>query len=679
MTKAFLIVFVVLAASLIAPEKTLAEQATVEINLAFSPNELSKSVRPQDDFYLYVNGPWITSNQIPQNRSAIGTWLTQNERTQEQIRAIIEKSCDDEHRCDNLDDAVVHNLYASFKDVQAIEALGLSPIKHWIRRIDALEQHSELPSLFGGLAQIGIEGLFRTFVYNDADNPKRLRLYLLQSGITLPRRDYYLSENEEYVSVRSSFRSHLQTMFELAGWPEGDLAAEQIIELEKRLAIAHWTAEQNRDWETLSSNKFDLNDAAERLSNFKPTTWIERAGIPDLDQLVLAQPDYFQALNQIVIETPIETWRHYLKMRVLKSYAAYLSLSIRSEAFRFDQTVLRGQTESKPRAQLGIEFVSDLVPDLIDRRYVSVHYSDRLAKYTHTMIDQVRTAFRQSIEEARWLSAATKKEALRKLRTMKANVGLTDRRRDYTDVVTAPDQLVDNLMNVRRFHHLTLMSTLNRPAEPIPSRTKSQNVNGQYSPAENTFTLGVALLQPPMFSGDHAHNYGSLGATIGHEISHGFDDQGRKFKSDGQLSEWWTDAELEHFRTATDVLVSQYDRFQPLPLLNVNGRLTLGENIADLVGLRMAYRAFKLSKYADADSILGFTPDQRFFIGYALFYRLKMSEPFLREFVNRGPHAPSEYRVNGVLRNMPEFYEAFDIKPDDGMYLEKTMRASIWQ
>ncbi len=678
MTKTFLSVFVVSAAFLVAQENTLAEQATVEVNLAFSPNELSKSTRPQDDFYQYVNGPWITSNQIPQNRSAIGTWLTQYERTQEQIRAIIENACDDEHQCDNLDDAVVNNLYASFVDVQAIEALGLSPIKQWISRIEALEVHSELPSLFGGLAQIGIEGLFRAFVYNDADNPKRLRLYLLQSGITLPGRDYYLSANEEHASIRSSFRSHLQTMFELAGWPQGDLATAQIVELEKRLATAHWTTEQNRDWETLSSNKFDLSNAAERLSNFKLTTWKESAGIPKLDQLVLAQPDYFKALNQIIVETPIETWRHYLKMRVLKTYAAYLSRSVRLEAFRFDQTVLRGQTETKPRAQLGIEFVSDLVPDLIDRGYASVHYSERLAKYTHAMIDQVRTAFRQSIEEARWLSAATKREAFEKLRTMKANIGKPDLRRDYTDLVTKPDQLVENLMNVRRFHHLTLMSTLSRPAEPMPSRTKSQNVNGQYSPAENTFTLGVALLQPPMFSGDHAHNYGSLGATIGHEISHGFDDQGRKFKSDGQLGEWWTDAELEHFRTATEMLVSQYDRFQPLPLLNVNGRLTLGENIADLVGLRMAYRAFKLSKYADADSISGFTPDQRFFIGYALFYRLKMREPFLREFVNRGPHAPFEYRVNGVLRNMPEFYEAFDVKPDDGMYLEKTMRASVW-
>ena len=655
------------------------ESSDPNVKLGFDPAEFSETVRPKDDFFAYVNGPWIDSHEIPDNQPAIGTWLIQYERTQDQIRTIIEHTWGDAPiRCDDLDSSTIRNLYRSFVDTKSLEAQELAPIQEWIERVERLEAHDELPSIFGSLAQIGVEGLFRTLVFNDADDPSQLRLYFLQAGIGLPGRDYYLSEDRKQVTTRRSYQGHIRNLFQLAGWQEGEFAAEEILKLETRLATAHWSRVQNRDWQTLSANKFSLEAAEELIEHFRVKSWLKHAGVPDLDQVVLTQPSYFQTLSHIVSKTPIETWKMYLKLKVLKAFAPLLKASIRAEAFRFDGRTLRGQTQQKPRSQEGVEFVSDLVPDLIDRRYVETNYTDELATYTQEMIDRIRNSFHKSIEKSRWMSAATKKEALNKLKTMEAIVGRAERRRDYSAVETKPQELVKNVMNVRRFHHVTLMDTLNRPALPRPSRAKSQNVNGVYNAADNTFTLGVALLQPPMFTSDHAHNYGSLGASIGHEISHGFDDQGRKFTSDGRVSEWWTDDEWKYFQAATNALINQYDAYEPLPGLRVNGALTLGENISDLVGLRMAYRAFKNSKYVNAGSVMGFTPEQRFFIAYALFHRLKMSAPFLRAFVIRGPHAPVEYRVNGVLRNMPEFYGAFSVHPGDGMYLEAKKRVRVW-
>lgn len=646
------------------------------LELGFDPSEFSNTVRPQDDFFRYVNGPWIDNQEIPDDRLAIGTWLIQYDRTQDQIRAIIERSGNDTGG--DADSTTIRNLYTSFTDTKSIEQRGLSPIKDLIERIDHVDSHHELPSIFGSLAQLGVEGLFRTLIFNDAGDPSRLLLYFLHSGIGLPSREYYLSEQAEQVFLRNAYQNHIRTMFELVHWPEGDLAAENVLKLETRLAEVHWTAVQNRDWQTLSANKFSLDEAEEQIESFLLRDWLKHAGAPVVDHVVLAQPSYFQALTHIVLETPIKTWKFYLKIKVLKTFAPFLIDVVRTENFRFDRQILRGQLTQKPRHQEGVEFVSDLVSDLIDRHYVEVHYSQDLATYTHEMIEHVRAAFYRIIENTAWMGESTKKEALEKLTRMEASVGQADWRRDYSTVATDPQELIRNVMNIWRFHHDTSMNTLDRQVGQVPSRVKSQNVNGVYNPVDNTFTLGVALLQAPMFVGDHPHNYGSLGASIGHEISHGFDDQGRKFTSDGKVSNWWTKEEVESFKASTDLLVAQYDKFKPLRDLSVNGELTLGENVADLVGLRMAYRAFKRSKYANAGSAMGFTPDQRFFVGYALFHRLKMSEPFLREFVIRGPHAPAQSRVNGVLRNMPEFYEAFGVQADDGMYLEQNRRVQIW-
>ncbi|MEM9623235.1 MAG: M13 family metallopeptidase [Pseudomonadota bacterium] len=654
----------------------------VSTNLPFEVTELSAEIRPQDDFWGYVNAEWIAQTEIPADRSSYGTFHILIDRTESQIRAIL----DDLGSADSAQDAAseaeqtIGNLYQSFMDEQTINSRGLQPLQTLLAPIDDIQTTAQLTEHMGKLAAMGVTTPIAFYADNDATDATRLILYLWQWGLGLPNRDYYLEDQQKLADARQQYLEHIAKMYDLAGWSNGEAAAAGILQLETTLATLQWTQVQNRDREQIYSNQYDPAATAQLLGGLPLNRWFEGFGISQPDKIVIAQTSYFEGLDKVLRETPMATWRAYLKFHLLANFAPYLSDAFAMEGFRFNNQQLRGQEEQAPRWKRGVRLINRSVGELLGQIYVQRHFDPAAKSQVLEMVENLRAAFALSIDELTWMSPATKDQAVEKLSAFLPKLGYPDRWRDFSGLSLQPDTLLENLVAVRQFNHAEELQRLQEPVDRALWTTNPQTVNAFYRPTHNSITFPAGILQTPMFdkNNDPAMNYGAIGSVIGHEFSHGFDDQGRKFDGIGLLRNWWTDEDAAKYKARADVLVEQFDQFQPLPDMNINGRLSLGENIGDLAGVTMAYRAFELSGYADGPAIEGLSPRQRFFIGYALAFRGMMREPLLRQRLLRGPHSPNEYRVTGPLRNVPGFYEAFDVQADDGMYLPPEERVKIW-
>jgi len=637
------------------------------------------AVRPQDDFYRYVNGRWLADTEIPADFSAYGAMHEVFERTEAQVRGIIEQAVAADAP-QGSDAQKIGDLYAGYLDAATVERLGVSPLAAEFAVIQGVDSYDALVRYFGAALAKGVPGPVGFYVDAHADDPTRNLAYLWQSGLGLPDRDYYLSEDAKFLAIRAAYVAHIDRVLDLAGLP-AERAGARILALERALAEAHWSRVENRDRERIYGNRVGREERAGFSPGFDWTAFLEAAEVGDPAVVVLAQTSYLQALGKLIRGRSLADWRDYAAFKLLTSFAPFLGSEMDQANFEFFGRTLRGQESQAERWKRATRFVNGSVGQLVGKRYVAQHFPPQYKEEVRRMVENLREAFSRSIDSLDWMSADTKAAAQNKLAAFNVKVGFPDRWRDYSALEVRRGDLVGNVIRARMFEHRHEVDKLAKPVDRAEWSMTPQTVNAYYRPTFNEIVFPAAILQTPFFDAeaDEAYNYGAIGSVIGHEFSHGFDDQGRKFDGEGRLRDWWTEADAREYEARAARLVAQYDAFQPLPDVSINGRLTLGENIGDLAGLTVAYRAYELSLGGrPAATVAGYTGPQRFFIGFARAWRGKIRDERLREQLLSDPHAPARYRVMGTLPNIPAFYAAFGVAEGDVMYLPAVDRVKIW-
>jgi len=637
-----------------------------------------RNIRPQDDFYAFVNGGWLAKTEIPADKSNYGVFTMLDDLSEQRVRDIVEaaalaKSADP-------DTQKVGDFYASFMDEAAVEGLGLKPLAAELASIDAIRTPRDLAVAIGRMQRNGVSQPFAFFVNIDRRNSTQYISYVGQRGITMPDRDYYLSDDPKMQATREKYRAFVRDLLSASGVADAGVAAEHVAALEKRLAQAQWTRVQTRDAEK-TYNKYTLAEAQNLLPGFDWHAFLEGAAAPKVDVLVAGQPSFFTALGPTLREVPLQHWREYLRFQMLDVYAPYLPSRFVNLNFEFKGRVLSGTTELKPRWKRGVDAVDGAIGELTGKVYVAKHFPPAAKQRVTELVANIRRAYAEGIDRLPWMSSETKQQAHDKLAKFRPKVGYPDKWRDWSKLDVRRDDLLGNVLRARLVDNDRSVARLGTPVDHSEWRMTPQTVNAYYSPPSNEIVFPAAILQPPFFdpSADDAVNYGAIGAVIGHEMSHGYDDQGRHYDGDGNLRNWWTDSDDKEFRVRATQLTKEYNGFSPLPEQFVNGELTLGENIADLSGVAMAYRAYKLSLQSkEAPTLDGYTGDQRFFLGYAQIWARKYREDEMRRRLLTDPHSPSMYRVNGIVPNQAEFYSAFGLKAADKMYRAPLERVKIW-
>ena len=638
-----------------------------------------QSVRPQDDFYRYVNGAWLEKTEIPADKSNYGSFTELFDESQANQRRIIEDAAQSGDKAHGSDEQKIGDFYLSYMDSARIEELGLTPLEEDLARIESLNGKEDLAKYFAYARKAGVQSPFVFFVNQDFKNSTEYIGYINQSGLNLPDRDYYLSDNEKFRDIRDKYRTHIEKMFTLAGQNDGAAKAAKILEMETAMAQAHWTRVENRD-RNKTYNKFSIDELQAQTPNFNWAAYLETAGIPAQD-LVVRQPSYLAAFDQVFSQYSLDDWKTYLNWKLLTAAAEYLPRAFVDEDFDFFSRTLRGIEQNQPRWKRAVNATNGVLGEVVGRLYVAKHFKPEAKARMQKLVENLKLAFAERIKTLEWMSEETQKAALEKLSKFNSKIGYPDEWKDYSQLEINQAELVRNMKRSAMVEYQRMIDKLGQPIDRGEWFMTPQTVNAYYNPPMNEVVFPAAILQPPFFNmdADDAVNYGAIGAVIGHELTHGFDDQGRKSDGDGNLRDWWTESDGEEFTQRADVMVEQYNGFSPIDSMFVNGQLTLGENIADLGGLTIAYNAYQLSLNGkEAPVIDGYTGSQRFFMGWSQVWRRKYREDEMRNRLLTDPHSPSEYRVIGVLSNMPEFYRAFDVKDGDPMYRAEDVRVKIW-
>ncbi len=670
---------ILLVGSLAGPVEAQAPHPTPR-TLGVDTRNMDTSVRPQDDFFRYVNGMWLKNTPIPADRPMYGAFVELRDRSEEALRTIIEEAAATPNRQAGSDLQKVGDFYQSFMDEARIEALGIRPLRPELQRIARLRNQQALPEQFAHLQRIGVQTPFGFFVGQDGKQADRYIAYVSQSGLGLPDRDFYFNQGAQFDETRAAYVRYIETLLRLSGERNPAAAAQAIMALETRLAEAHWDRAKSRDRELT----YNLKTVAELNALTPAFSWnhfIRAAGAEKTPAVVVRQPDYLEAMNAVLAQTPMPVLRQYLTFKLLDAYAPVLSRNFVDAQFAFRGQALSGLEEERPRWKRGVGAVEGALGEVVGRMYVERHFTPAQKERMQELVDNLIAAFRQGIDELEWMGPETRAEAQAKLARFNVKIGYPDRWRDYSALEVRAGDALGNAMRASQFAHNRMVNRLGQPIDRDEWGMTPQTVNAYYSSTMNEIVFPAAILQPPFFNmeADDAVNYGAIGAVIGHEISHGFDDQGRRSDGSGNLRDWWTEADNAAFQERANRLVEQYNQFCPLEGLCVNGRVGLGENIGDLSGLAVAYKAYRISLGGqEAPVIEGFTGDQRFFMGWAQIWRTLWREEALHRQLMTGPHSPGEFRVTGVLRNLPEFYAAFDVQPGDGMYLPPEQRVKIW-
>lgn len=657
-------------------------QAAAPTGSGIQAQAIDKTQRAQDNFFRYSQGSWLNSTEIPADKSDWGSFMKAREDVQQQLRSIVEEIAAAGDNAVGSDRQKIADLYASFMDVAKLEQLGLQPLQTEMDRIAALSDKNQIPALIAHFNQIGVHAPYSLNVHSDNKDATRYVIDLSQSGLGLPNRDYYLKLDDPKTSeIRAKYQLHVEKMLALAGNKQPAANANLILALETALAKAQWSAVENRD----PVKRYNLMTIAALQSSNPDYDWqayFAKMGIQDVEsKLNLRQPSYLQGFNQIVKNTPLAVWQSYFEWQLINGFAQYLSAAFVQEDFVFKGEILSGAKEDRSRQKRAIALVDHTLGESIGRNYVEKYFPPERKAQTTAMVGHFLTAFKQSIEGLDWMSAQTKKEAQIKLSKIKVKVGYPNQWRDYSALTITKDDLLGNVMRAHQWEAQRELNKLGKPIDHEEWGMTPQTVNAYYSPTMNEIVFPAARMQAPLVdvNAEDAFNYGALGISIGHEISHAFDDSGSQYDGDGNLRDWWTKEDHEKFAVKTAALVKQYSAFSPLPGYTVNGELTLGENIADNSGLAIAYKAYKLSLGGKpAPVIAGLTGDQRFFMGFAQVWRGKMRDATMIVRLKTDPHSPGEIRANGTLRNMPGFYESYGVKEGDKMYLAPQERVSIW-
>jgi predicted metalloendopeptidase len=638
------------------------------------------TARPQDDFFAYAGGSWLDEYEIPADLPGFGMFTRLALDSEEQIRVIIEEAAKSGAK-PGSNEQKVGDLFADFMDQEAIEASGLKPMADDFKRIRAAKTHEDVARLFAHFDPLGGTSPFGYYVDMDAKDPSRYLATFTQSGLGLPDRDYYLVEdNPRFQEARKVYRGYLVEMLTLAGQPEAEMRAGRIFELETHLAEAHWPQVESRDVEK-TYNPMSPQELTEAAPEFPWAMFLTAASLQGEETLLINEPTAFSAMATVFADTPVEVWQDYLLYRQLRNNAAYLPKEVDDTHFRFVSAALSGATEQRDRWKRGVQFVNGAVGRAVGQLYVKRHFPPSSKAAMEELVDNLLVAMGQRIDGLDWMSEPTKAAARDKLAKFNVKIGYPDKWRDYSGLEVKRGDLMANVRRASRFNHDFQMNKLGGPVDRDEWLLGPQVVNAYYNPNLNEIVFPAAILQPPFFdpNADAAVNYGAIGGVIGHEIGHGFDDQGRKVDGDGVLRDWWQEEDAARFQEKADALVERYNGFSPIEGMFVNGRLTLGENIGDLGGTEIAYHAYHLSLDGEEDRVIdGLTGDQRFFLGWAQIWRAKYRDEIVANLVASDSHSPVEFRVNGVLPNIDAFYSAFDVQPGDGMYLAPEERVHIW-
>jgi putative endopeptidase len=637
-------------------------------------------VRPQDDLFRHVNGKWLAEAAIPADRSADGAFYQLREQAEADLRRIIEDTAARPDSPAGSEARKVGDLFASFMDEAAVDRLGLSPIREELAEVAAIGDKPGLLRTMAGLQKVGIDGAFGLDVDTDAKRSDRYILHLSQGGLGLPDESYY--RLEKFKPQRDAYLAHIRRMFELVGLPDPAGSAEQVVDLETRLAKDHWDRVKSRD-STLTYNKKDLKALSELTPVFDWPAWFEAAGARGIEEVVVRQPTYFEAMSRAVAEVPLTRWKAWLAWKILRDRAPLLSRPFVEEHFAFNGKTLTGAQELRPRWKRGVGVVEGALGEALGSLYVARHFPPAAKARMQGLVANLIEAYRRDIGSLDWMGPETKRKAFEKLDRFTPKIGYPDRWRDYSALEIRRDDLVGNARRSSAFESARQFAKLGKPVDRSEWLMTPQTVNAYYNPGMNEIVFPAAILRPPFFDpeADDAVNYGGIGAVIGHEIGHGFDDQGSKYDGEGNLKDWWTDADRKEFDARAKKLIQQYDAFEPAdaPGQHVNGALTIGENIGDLGGLTIAYKAYRIALgQAEPPTLDGLTGDQRFFVGWAQVWRGKNRPAELTRRLAVDPHSPFEFRCNGVVRNIPEFYRAFGVKEGDKLWLSPERRVQIW-
>ncbi|OIQ89680.1 neutral endopeptidase [mine drainage metagenome] len=638
-------------------------------------------VRPQDDFFRYVNGNWLAKTRIPADKSGWGAFYEVAEDTSKQLRGIVEKVAAQKQAPGSIEQKIA-DLYKSFMAKDRLETLGLKPLAAELRRIRALKAKRQIPALIAYFNEIGVTAPYAPQIHQDNRDSTRYIVDLGQDGLGLPDRDYYLKDDDAKLkAVRVQYQAHIGRMLALAGDKAATGDAARIVALETELARVQWTKVENRDPQK-TYNKLTLPKLDRLTPGYGWSSYLAAAGLKGrISYLIVSQPSYLAGFNQVLKKTPLPVWRAYFTWHLLSHYAPDLDHAYVAENFAFYGTALSGIPREEPRWKRAVRLIDNAIGEGLGKLYVGEYFPPENKARMEQLVANLIAAYRQSIDTLDWMSPATKKAAQAKLAMLMTKIGYPSKWRDYSKLAIAPDDLVGNVRRAAVFEYRRETAKLGGPIDRSEWDMTPQTVNAYYNPELNEVVFPAAILQPPFFDvhADPAVNYGGIGAVIGHEISHGFDDQGSQYDGAGNLHDWWTPQDHKKFAAKTSALVKQYGAFSPVPGYPVNGALTLGENIADNSGLAIAYKAYHLSLAGKPAPVIdGLTGDQRFFMGFAQVWRTKMRDEMAIVRIKSDPHSPPQFRVKGTLQNQPGFYAAFDVKPGDKMYLPPDARVTIW-
>jgi len=645
-----------------------ADTAAAPPKSGIDPSAMDRKVRPQDDLFRYVNGTWLANTPFPAEYPSAGVSVMLFEQSQADVRQILVEN-----------KGQLGAMYASFMDEKTVEARGARPLEPLFAEIAAIDGPSALAAWFGRAIGLSISVPLSVYVSPDARNSGFNVAYADQDGLGMPNRDYYLKPDEAYAGFRAKYVAYLAKLLTLAGGKDGDARAARILDLETKLATAQWTPVENRD-PVKTYNKKDLESAAALAPEFDWQAWFAATGLPAGD-FIIGQPSYVTALGKLTREADLATWKDYLKVRTIGAYARVLSSPYVEASFDFNSRTLRGTETLRPRWKRAVSETDNAMGEAVGREYVARRFPPEAKARVSALVSNLLAEFDRGIDRLDWMSAPTKAEAHAKLRKIDVKIGYPDKWRDYSGLEIRADDLVGNVMRANQFEWNWQVGRAGKEKDRSEWLMTPQTVNAYYMPTNNEIVFPAAFLQPPYFdmAADDAANYGAIGSVIGHEISHGFDDEGRQFDGDGNLRDWWSAEDNDKFKAKAAGLVKQYSAYQALPGLNVNGELTLGENIGDLSGATIAYGAYVHSlDGAEPPVIDGFTGPQRFFLGYAQARRAKWRDELMREIVVSDPHAPNEFRANGVVSNMDAFYAAFGVKEGDRLWRPAAERVKIW-
>ena len=638
-------------------------------------------IRVQDDLYRHVNGGWSDRTEIPSDKSITGSFVVLRDAAEEAVREIITE-LDPATAERGSEQAKIAGLYASFSDTERIEALGTEPLTPLLTRVDAVSSPGDLMELLGGLARAGVPGLIAIEAESDPGDPNRYVMFIGQGGLGLPDEEYYRLDS--YAALRESYVEHIAAMLELAGVDHPATAARMVFDLETDIAAHHWDKVKCRDMR-LMYNPMDLAGFEAGAPGLHWRRFLAGADIADqaMADLVVAQPSFTTEIGALLTQTRLPSWQAWARWRIVSSLAPYLSAALVAENFRFYGTVLMGTPQLKERWKRGVGLVEGVLGEAVGRIYVERHFSPVAKQRMDDLVANLIEAYRRSITDLDWMTEKTKAEALTKLAKFRPHIGYPSKWRNYSALDIDAADLIGNVLRAASFELDRSLAKIGQPVDREEWLMTPQTVNAYYHPLKNEIVFPAAILQPPFFNehADDAVNYGGIGSVIGHEIGHGFDDQGSTCDGDGALRDWWTEEDRHAFEQRTSALIGQYNVLEPTetPGLRVNGELTIGENIGDLGGLSIALKAYRIARGdLSPEPLEGYTDEQRLFLAWAAVWQAKSRPELVRQRLATDPHSPPEFRCNQIVRNLPDFYDAFGVTAADELWLAEGERVKIW-